>query len=262
MSLIEYHKSIGREIDDMKNRFRLLTGQDFHRLSDGKHKESIIKNVLSRHLPKNVSAKNGFVKFNQDDVSSEIDILLYSNDRPTLFENDDVVVITPHGVIGGIEVKTNLASTVYKNALYKLADNAEQTRRSIQKSRWENLAGVDILNQQPAWFALFSYSANISDELLLAELDIVANGKFDRVVNCMSLGPNKFVRFWYDYRSHPYSTESFTGWKLYELEELSFSYFISNMIWQDKASTSESQPWFALESKEVRMVAEKSFTRK
>ncbi len=99
MSLIEYHKSIGKELNDLKNRFRDLLGEEYHKLSDGKHKESILREVLIRHLPNGVSVRNGFIKFNADSCSSEVDILLYSNDRPILFQNSDIVITTPHAVM-------------------------------------------------------------------------------------------------------------------------------------------------------------------
>ena len=268
MSLIEYHKSIGRELEDLKNRFRHLLGEDFQRLSDGRHKESILKNVLSRHLPKGISAKNGFIKFDEYSVSTEIDILLHLNDRPLLFQNDDLVITTPHSVVGGIEVKTTLRTAEVGNILSKISDNIEDMNKQIKISHWEefnnnfDISKIHDFRPTP-WFSLFAYDSNVTDEKILDELERSAEGKYERVIPCICLGPNKFLRFWSHYKYDRQDlNKSFTGWRIYELTGLSFSYFISNMIWQDHTKTSESNPWFALENKEIQMVCERPFVFK
>lgn len=268
MSLKDYHISIGKELNDLKNRFRNLLGnENYHKLSDGKHKESILKNIFARHLPRGISAKNGFIKFDADTCSSEIDILLHVNDRPMLFQNDDIVIVTPHSVFGGIEVKTNLKKQDAPDVFSKIADNAKSTIQQLNianiQSFGHTLDFKNFHNFKNPWFSLFAYQANIDDNSVLEYLDNASSGDYERVIDCLCLGPNKFVRFWSGHKKHQYSNEKpFVGWRIYELQDLAFSYFISNMIWQDQIKTSETNPWFALEDKEINMVCEREFTQR
>lgn len=266
MSLVEYHKSIGKELNDLKNRFRDLLGDEYHKLTDGKHKESILREVLTRHLPKGITAQNGFIKFNENLCSSEIDILLYSNDRPILFQNSDIIITTPHAVMGAIEVKTDLTKQQATEAFAKIAINAKRTMEQLKIAHWESFNQTfdfkNMHNYKSPWFSLFSYSSSIDDESVLECLDVSAAGDFERVTDCVCLGPDKFIRFWSGQKKDRFSNEpAFVGWRLYELKGLAFSYFISNMIWQDHVMTTESNPWFALEDKGVHMVCERPFTR-
>ncbi len=266
MNLVEYHKSIGRELLDVKNRFRDLIGDQYHRLADGKHKESILKTILQRHLPKNISAKNGFIRFDDISISSEIDILLFSNDRPLLFENSDLVISTPHAVFGGIEVKTTLTSSNLTESLEKVAINLQNTSEHLDKAYWSDLhttvqsMSKGISRSYP-WFSLFAFESNVSDEIVLNRLNEVAKGDYRRAIPCVCLGPNKFVRFWSEHRKSITDTNPFTGWRVYDLKGLAFSYYISNMIWQDHVNSTETNPWFALESKEIEMVQELPFSK-
>lgn len=266
MNLVEYHKSIGRELSDVKNRFRLLLGDQYNRFADGKHKESILKTVLQRHLQKNISAKNGFIRFDDNSISSEIDILLFSNDRPLLFENSDLVVSTPHAVFGGIEVKTTLTSSNLAECLGKIANNLERTSQHLEKAYWSDLyttlqSQTRGLSRNYPWFSLFAFDSEATDENVLNKLNEAANGNYRRAIPCLCLGPDKFVRFWSEHRKSISDTNPFTGWRVYDLKGLAFSYFISNMIWQDHVNSAETNPWFALESKEVKMILEMPFRK-
>ena len=261
MSLIEYHKSIGKELEELKSRFRNLLGSDFHRLLDGKHKETILKNVLARHLPRGISAKSGFIRFSSSKVSSEIDIILHYNERPMLFQNDDVIITSPFAVFGGIEVKTKVRQSEAEDILNKISDYAEMTNKAIRTNQWYTMNFENYSSFVKPWFSLFAFEANIDPVNFLTILNKTAEGKFERIVHCACLGPDTFVRFW-DNHEHTPSSKAFTGWKIYKLEGLAFSYFISNMIWQDNANTMEASDWFALNEKEVHLIAEQSFTYK
>jgi hypothetical protein len=59
-NLIGYHSSIAEELQATKNRVRSLIGSD-HWLTDGEHKESILRSVLRTRLPQSVSIGRGFV---------------------------------------------------------------------------------------------------------------------------------------------------------------------------------------------------------
>lgn len=256
--LIEYHKSIGEELTVIKNRVRNLLGESTHWPSDGRHKESILKAVLEKHLPQSISASNGFIRF-KDECSSEIDILMHDNTKPLLFKSNDLVITSPKTVFGAIEVKTDINSGNFEEALFKLADNCEKTSVHIRT----NLSFHEIVMQNAAplpWFSLFSFDCSMNVERLMNHLNTVASGKYERVIKCICLGPNKFIRFWeHEHNSDP-ENPIFIGWKLYDLDGLAFSYFISNMIWQDSISSAESNMWFALDEKQKHAVMSVPFS--
>ena len=95
----------------MKDRVR-----DFvlHCPEDGRYKEIILRNVLSRHLPKTVSIGTGFVMCDNHKATSQIDIIIYDNRIPPLFQIDDFVIVVKESVVGIIEVKTTIRKNEFK----------------------------------------------------------------------------------------------------------------------------------------------------
>ncbi|HHI87436.1 MAG TPA: hypothetical protein ENK03_00645, partial [Candidatus Cloacimonetes bacterium] len=55
-----FQKSITDELLIVKDRVRKLIG-NAHWVTDGRHKESVLKDVIKRFLPKNISVGTGFV---------------------------------------------------------------------------------------------------------------------------------------------------------------------------------------------------------
>ena len=103
-NIVEFHKSISGELESIKNRVRNLIG-DKHWLSDGKYKEDVLRNVISRFLPKIFSVGTGFILTNEKELSTEIDIIIYENAKPLLFSQGDFVIVTADSVRAIIEVK-------------------------------------------------------------------------------------------------------------------------------------------------------------
>ena len=100
-----YRESISNELISIKDRVR-----DFvtHFPEDGRYKEIILKNVLLKHLPKTVSIGTGFVMCENHRPTSQIDIIIYDNRIPPLFQVDDFVIVVKESVLGIIEVKSKL----------------------------------------------------------------------------------------------------------------------------------------------------------
>jgi hypothetical protein len=86
---VAYQKSIAEELRSTKDRIRQLIDQE-HWLSDGEHKESILRNILRSRLPESVRIGRGFVCFPRSangskKSSGQIDILITSQNKPTLY---------------------------------------------------------------------------------------------------------------------------------------------------------------------------------
>ena len=102
---VPYLQSLTQELAAIQTRVRLLVQ---HWPSDGHSKESILRQVLRRHLPASVSLGTGFV-VNYFEPSGEIDILITDDTMPTLFRDGELVIVAPESVRAIIEVKTSLS---------------------------------------------------------------------------------------------------------------------------------------------------------
>lgn len=207
----KYFESVSNELISTKDRVRNIIGSR-HWGEDGRFKEAIVKNVISRFLPPTYSIGTGFVINANKEVSSQIDIIIYDSSSPALFSEGDFVIALAHTVRGIIEVKTKISSAEeLKKIIIKCEDNGKVIYSALTDSR-------KLFN------GVFSYECLLEYETLRASLEqyYFSRGISDlRKVNNVSLGPDKFLHFWQD---RPRKIEG------YELKNLSFAYFISNLL--------------------------------
>jgi hypothetical protein len=107
-----YLASVSAELQAQATRVRDLIG-DKHWLSDGHHKEYLVKHTLARHVPSGVTISRGFVTHPQrsDLVSREQDLVLVDTLAVApVFDQGGLCVAFPHQVIGAIAVKTKLGN--------------------------------------------------------------------------------------------------------------------------------------------------------
>lgn len=228
--IVEYHKSTARELDAVKDRVRnLIDNQWAH---DGRHKEAILKNVIKQFLPKKFDIGTGFVVRREEgyglghEHSNQIDIIVYDTSFPLLFIEGDFVITTPEAVRGIIEVKTNAESQGLLSIIRKMNKNGLF------------IYGGKNNKSRPLFNGLFSYDGfdDIGRDITAimervgqpiidtfyehrAEVNV-----WDYVVNHISLNKNIFLKHWFDFNgSKEYS--------LYNLEGLSYAYFISNLLY-------------------------------
>jgi len=96
------------EIVSQSNRVRDLIGSR-HWLSDGHHKEFLLRTLVRRHLPSGILACRGFVICTDEPelCSKEQDILILDTTREApAFHQGGLVVCFPRMVLGVISVKT------------------------------------------------------------------------------------------------------------------------------------------------------------
>ena len=221
----EFQKSITEELNIIKDRVRNLIG-DTHWGEEGRYKEAILRNVIRRFLPSNLSIGTGFVIKNKTRISSQTDIIIYDNTIPVLFSEGDFVITTHKNVRGIIEVKTRI-------------DGYSGLQESIQKAR-ENgkLIGKNIFN------GIFSYEyeGDIERSTSIDQAIKRANG----YVNHVSLGPDVFIKFWKKgvWRIEDEENCQNGFYKIYKIENLSFSYFISNLLEFTCSSKLSDRWWF------------------
>lgn len=237
---VDYLKSISQELDATKNRVRHLI-RDRHWLADGEHKEAVLRRVLRDLMPVKIGVCHGFIVDESKEPSSQIDILLIDKlNKPTLFKDGDLTIVTPDCALGIVEVKTKISS----NAALK----------SVCEKLIENKLSVFEKTNRQCPVSLFVYEdTSLSDAQILETLHDVANRQEHRAINYLSVGKSKFYRFWH-HGQYPYTTlggDSF--WHSYHLENLAQAYFISNLVWDISGqgkSPFEYNPekvWFPIE---------------
>jgi len=248
MNIEEYFTNLTDEISALKNRVRHYI-DDAHWLSDGEWKESVVRTILRRHLPDNIGVGRGFI-LNFEHVSTQIDVLLYDKFKPILFQDGDFIITTPDATLGAIEVKTRIRQ---KNDL----------RDALKKlSNVSNLVLPIVPFQEKRFFGLFAYEEpdnSYSGEVLNILQDCV-NGQRQKIINCICIGKDVFVRFW------PGLPDNILGsnkWHSYHLKNKAPAYFIHNVIdhlcpqWANK----NNDVWYPESGKENYKISEISLCK-
>lgn len=225
INTLQYQISISRELDTIKDRVRNLIG-DANWGEDGRYKEEKLKAVLRTRLPNNLSVGTGFVlnqkSHDENVVSKQIDILVYDNTQPTIFSEGDFVIVTQNSVKALIEVKSKISSNrTNKNGLYKVVENFSSILRFPRLSRTNN-------NRIFRGLISFDFQGRITSNVIDDSLRLSGG-----LINHFSLGSNIFIRHWLDSDGLNPSVEADCNsnfYNIYELKDLSHSYFISNLI--------------------------------
>ena len=211
----EYQESVTHELDVIRNRVRNLIG-DAHWGEEGRYKEEILKKALRRYLPNNISVGSGFVT-TIDGISKQLDIIIYNNHQPVLFSEGDFVITTPGNVLGVIEVKSRLNVTSLREAIEKYDEIA-------------NILPQGNENGRKIFHGLFSfeYDGNIDSQCIDNAL---RNSR--GIINHISLGKSYFLRRWKQEEGDQLHSEvnaQSDFYNIYDILDLSFSYFISNIV--------------------------------
>ena len=219
-----FQQSITQELDIIKNRVRNLIG-GAHWGEEGRFKEAVLKNILRQFLPKNLSVGTGFIlKANgQNDVenvlSSQLDIIVYDNTLPVLFSEGDFIITTLTNVRAIIEVKSRITHNTFRQVVEQFDNSISHFIPTLNRpNRKKIFAGI---------FA-FEFEGDLNSE----NIDNALFGS-RRIVNHISLGSSFFIRHWKQRERarlarHVDCESDF--YNVYDLDNLSFSYFISNLI--------------------------------
>jgi len=222
----EYRKSISDELMAIRNRVRCFVT---HWSEDGRYKEIILRNTLINHLPQTVSVGTGFVIGGNNEISKQIDIIVYLKTFPPIFRIDDFVIVVKESVIGIIEVKTKIEKSKFKEVIKKAHDNGK-------------LIGGNIFN------GIFGYESDIVESLpdtcnnpcsepnrenLLTKSIKDSLNNYSGYVNNIALGEDVFVKYWLANKPEDSSLcepPNVPHYSFYGLKTLAFGYFISNLI--------------------------------
>lgn len=239
-SLTNYHKSITSEIISTNKRVRDLVT---HWGEEGRYKEVVFKNILRRFLPVNLEIGTGFIikpiSRGEHEESKQIDIIIYDNSYPVLFKEADFVIMTPEAVRGIVEIKANLMN----QNIEQIFDTCNANAKFIFEAKD---------NQEKKFFnGIFSYDSRIPTERVRRLIrdsfnNVLGERKEMYVLNHIALSKDIFIKHW----DSTYGNEEYSQ---YNLLDLTFSFFISNLLnyVTDNKINKENYIWFA-EDKEDR----------
>lgn len=225
-------RSVNAELQAVKDRVRNVIGKA-HWLTEGGHKEWVLRTILRGRLPgglfvgggfvvspllqRRVVDKNGHVEMLQS--TTQLDVIVAHAAYPLVFQSGDVLFVYPEAASAVIEVKTSLKGESPRDILSKLADQVQAIRRA---------RGTAVT----PWAGLFVYEEPEDREdcevALLEALQDAAKGELERVINCIAVGPSCFVRHWY---AGDVVGSEIPGpvWHAYSLKDVAPAYFISNL---------------------------------
>jgi len=248
MDAKEFQKSINKELIIVKDRVRNLIGSA-HWGEDGRHKESVLKNVIKRFLPNNISVGTGFViskrgaEFKQ---TNQIDIILYDNNYPVLFSDGDFIITTPKNVVAIIEVKTKVRNSELSSIIRKSTENGNLIGSEHNKI----FNGIFSFEYEESIFDNRSNNESISSTISNPLIETKG------IVNHISLGSNWFIKYWHN-ESNPQinaNCNSNKFYNFYNLNNLSFPYFISNLIEKVSPKDSTDRFWFMYPIEETKEI--------
>ncbi|WP_343658865.1 DUF6602 domain-containing protein [Chryseobacterium sp.] len=117
-----FQESITQELDIIKNRVRNLIGSA-HWGEEGRFKEAVLKNVIRKFLPSNLSVGTGFIlkatgqSDHENILSSQLDVIIYDNTKPILFSEGDFIITTTSNVRGILEVKSRITASSFEQVI-------------------------------------------------------------------------------------------------------------------------------------------------
>lgn len=245
----EFHKSTANEFEAIKNRVRNLIGKA-NWGDEGRYRESILKSVIRRFLPKKYEIGTGFVVKNlerdkQPEVSKQIDIIIYDTDRAVLFSEGDFVILLPEAINGIIEVKANIE----KQKLTEIIEKANSNGFFISDAK---IYRKEIFN------GIFGYEGYNSEDKIIKHIDKFISKSVSKytakknyntfLVNHISFNKDYFVKYWRGKETYSF----------YRLEDLSYSFFIFNLIVHltskaERITVNESNIWFPVDKERKKL---------
>jgi len=235
-NILEFHNSISEELIANSKRVRFLVD---HWGEDGRHHEAVLRNTIRRFMPNEFEIGTGFIVKQSKDreghfSSSQIDIIIYSNKYPVLFREGDFVIVTPDSVRAIIEVKANLENQNLGDIIKKCSQNGNFIINSLNPNNLnEEKVGVDIgpISKSKILFnGIFAFSGykgiskveSIKTIIKECFAHLCQDEYFQySTTNHIAINENLFYKYW-QYEEPPHY--------LYNLKNLSFTFFISNLM--------------------------------
>lgn len=240
MNTIDFHKTTTKELLAIKNRVRQLIN---HWGEDGRYQEAVLKSVIGRFLPEKYKLVTGFVikqtkNRGQHEASKQIDIIVYNTDFPVLFKEGDFSIVTADSVEAIIEVKANLKNQGVEKVIRK-SNEIGQFVFNAKTGKSKNLFNGIFSYAGHERLKIYN-SHSIQNAIRNSKNTVNTDPNLNRFkVNHISFNKDKFYKFWNQ-------NDLYDGGYLYEINDLAFSYLISNLMAHLKSDSvfSNNRLWF------------------
>jgi hypothetical protein len=173
-----YFESFAGELVSKFRRINHLTTTA--RVAIGNYHEEILKVALQNFISKRYSIKTGYIYFDKDNISNQIDILVIDENYSFsyLFQSGDFAIVKPDAVVCAIEVK----SVLNKQGLEEAILNISNAKRVKQKSLTGSLTGL-----------IFGYDSPVTSNTWLE--NSLSNQEFKAIENDDWTWPNAILFF-------------------------------------------------------------------
>ena len=116
-------KRLGKILDEeskiMQKQFNEARGLTKHSYQQGYFFEEILRLFLKKYLPPSLDVARGFIIDSKDNISNELDIIIFDkNKTPIFFSAGDLRIIPIETALAVIEVKTTLDTTSLKKEIF------------------------------------------------------------------------------------------------------------------------------------------------
>jgi len=232
----KFTKSITDELLAIKDRVRALLDKP-HAGEDGRYKEAIFVDVLRRTLPDMVKIGTGFVIGDDNEQTTQIDIIVYDSRHPVVFQKGDFVIVSKDSVFGIIEVKTSLRSKSVGEVV-KAIEKAGANGKTIMRSAGRTPQGDICHNRHTGINGIFNCIMSYESDKLYDHPKVkAAIVKSNGFLNHIAFGKDTFMKYWNNNVHNQFQHNENLGdrkanpfCRFYEIEDLAFGYFISNLI--------------------------------
>jgi hypothetical protein len=230
-NIVKYQQSIAAEFSAQRDRVRFFI-DDSHWGEDGRYKEILLSDFLRSVVPNNVGVGTGFVRNAQNELTNQIDILVYKKDYPCLFQKGDFVILMPESVLGIIEVKSFASASV-------LCKKKDAEDKSVIERCDEN---GKIIGTKLIFNGIWGYDSDINITHRMSNFRMQLN-HCQGYLNHICFNSNIFCRYWQDGNPIDRDCDPRPCYSFYELSwsrifnqydidkpGLAFGYFISNLL--------------------------------
>lgn len=179
----EYLESWSDELIARASRVRQLIG-DRHWLTDGHHKEVIVREFLTRYLPTTLDIGSGFIKsLDGGSCSPEVDILISDcSKHPAYFNEGGIQILSPSSTIAYLEMKSSFGSSSLCKALSAVS-NTQLSLKEHKNKVWRGICFATVDKKYP------SFQKTVHEKLteLISSLEFnTAQEVIERLPTCIS----------------------------------------------------------------------------
>lgn len=202
----------------------LFPSNGYHNAVNGANNERLLIEYFNDELTNGFKATSGFVVNSEGEMSSQMDIIIYDDSTPLIFDKAGISIVPLDGVRAIIEVKSRMKGFINedKDCLDKILKKMfDEKNRFMVKNR--NLV-----------FSVFSYTLS-RKTLDIKELELIfQNNLYQGLKFCININQNTFITsFKINRRSRENIENRNTYLYSHELfqfdEKLAMGYFLDNI---------------------------------